>query len=177
MNPGRARRSLGFTLIELLVTVAILAVLLKVAVPSFSDAFLSNRLAAYSNDFIASAQLARSEAIKRNVTIKLCRSSDGTSCAGSGGWQQGWIVFNDTDGSGGINGSETLIQYQQAMSADFHLTGNVYTITFPPSSAGTTVASLTLCRSTPTAGRQERTIAIGATGRPTVTTTRTGTCP
>jgi type IV fimbrial biogenesis protein FimT len=57
---------------------------------------------------VASAHLARSEAIKRNADVTLCVSnSDGTDC-GSGGWEQGWIVLA-ADG--------TVIQHQQALPA------------------------------------------------------------
>ena len=86
----------GFTLIELIVTVAIAAIVLAIAVPSFQETITSNRLTTFSNTFVASLNLARSEAIKQNRRVTLCSSTDGLSCA-TGGYQQGWIIFIDSN--------------------------------------------------------------------------------
>ena len=71
----------GFTMVELLTALAVLAVLLALAVPNFNDASLSARLNGFANSLVASAQVARSEAIKRNSNITLCASANGTTCA------------------------------------------------------------------------------------------------
>ena len=84
----------GFTLLELMVTVAVLAILIAIAVPSFASLMNSNRLAAQSNELIAAMQLARSEAIRRNSPVMLCPSDDAQTCAGAGAWN-GWIVMVD----------------------------------------------------------------------------------
>jgi len=179
---AQIRAQHGFTLIELMVSLTVLGVLAAIALPSFSEAFLSNRLASFSNSFVASAHLARSEAIKRNASVKLCRSSNGTSCATSGGWQQGWIIFGD-NGAGGNTGNntvdsdETRVLYQQALASDYSFTGDSYSIAFQPTGLVASAANLTLCRQSPSPGSQERSIAVGATGRASVLTTRTGTCP
>jgi type IV fimbrial biogenesis protein FimT len=171
----------GFTLVELMVTIAVAAILLSVAVPSFTDALLGSRLGAYANDIVASTLLARSEAIKRNVIVTVCTSGDGATCAGSGSWEQGWIVACKT--SDNINcdpagGNWLVFQRQQALASGIKITEAAAKIAldFQPTGVGSTQAALTVCRSMPTAGNQERVVTISATGRASVTKTTTGIC-
>jgi len=113
--------------------------------------------------------------------VKMCRSSSGTSCATTGGWQQGWIIFSDNGASGNadngtVDSDETRVSYQQTLSTDYSFTGNNYSIAFQPSGLVAASVSLTLCRLAPSAGSQERIIGVGTTGRVSVSTTRTGVC-
>lgn len=162
----REQNSRGFTLVELMVTIAVMAILLAIAVPSFTDAFLGSKLSSYANNFVASAHLARSEAIKRNTAVTLCASADGASCATAGGWQQGWIVLSGT----------TVIQRQQALPAGLSFTGGAYSIIYQSSGINAISTTLTLCRATPSVGSQQREISISATGRPSVTKTTSTSC-
>jgi type IV fimbrial biogenesis protein FimT len=169
----------GFSLIELLVVLTLIGIVTMLAAPSFSSAFLSNKLAGYANTFVASAQLARSEAIKRDRPVHVCRSSDGASCAASGSWQQGWIVWSDDNSNGALDAGEPIVQIQQAISADYQFNSSAggYDLVFQPVGGGSSAATLKLCRASPDPGAQDRQIKIDATGRPAVTTTHTGTCP
>jgi type IV fimbrial biogenesis protein FimT len=181
VNRARAggRRAAGFTLIETMVVITIAAVLAMLAAPSFDAAFLSNKLAGFANDFVASTQLARSEAIKRNQVVRVCRSADSATCATTGTWQQGWIVFNDTNNNSAVDAGETILRKQEAISSDYHFTSSVgtYNLAFQAIGAGSDTATLLLCRASPSAGAQERTITLGPTGRTIVATTKTGSCP
>jgi type IV fimbrial biogenesis protein FimT len=86
----------GFTLIELLVAIAIAAILLAVAVPSFQAAVNSNRLAGASNEMLASLQTARMEAVRRNRRTIVCFSANpSASSPACGGVATGWITFVD----------------------------------------------------------------------------------
>lgn len=83
----------GFTLVELMVVVTLVAVLSAIAVPSFRDLLLHQRLAASTSDFVAALSLARTEALKRSQTVTL------TSKAGKDkGWNSGWEVKSTVDG-------------------------------------------------------------------------------
>lgn len=165
----------GFTLIELMVVVAVAAVLVTLAVPSFDASILSNRLGSFANSFVAAAQVARGEALKRNAPVRLCRSANGTSCATSGGWEQGWIVFADTNNNAVVDTGETVVQIQQAIPTGYQLTGDTYSIAFQSLGDVSPSANLVLCRKTPL-GSQERRITISAIGRTAVTTEKTGVC-
>lgn len=159
-----------------MVTITIAAILAAIVVPSFNSAILSSKLTGFANNFLASSQLARSEAIKRNAVVRLCRSADGATCATSGTWQQGWIVFNDQDNDGVVDATETVLHVQQAISTDYHFSGDSYSLAFQTSGGIPALATLTLCRAEPAPGNQERLIKVSATGRTSVETTRTGTC-
>jgi len=113
----------GFTLVELLVTLAVAAVLLTLAVPSFGTLIRDNRLAASANAFATAVALARSEALKRAAVVTVCKSADGQSCTGAGGWEQGWLVFVDDDGDGRRQGGETLLAVQGALKGSVTLRG------------------------------------------------------
>lgn len=85
----------GFTLVELMITIAIISVLLVVGLPSLKTFMQGNQLVASTNELISAFHVARSEAIKRNNTVTICESTDGTSCTTTGNWNNGWIVFVD----------------------------------------------------------------------------------
>jgi type IV fimbrial biogenesis protein FimT len=91
------KKNTGFTLVELLVTIAIISVLLVVGVPALKTFMQGNQLIASTNELVSAFNVARSEAIKRNGSVTVCESTNGTTCSvGTGDWQDGWIVFVDT---------------------------------------------------------------------------------
>jgi type IV fimbrial biogenesis protein FimT len=76
----RARQSPGgFTLIELMVTLAVAAILLMIAVPSFQHLILSNRLTTSANALVDAVNTARMDAIKSNATTQFCGSTATTN--------------------------------------------------------------------------------------------------
>lgn len=94
-------RAPGFTLIELIVTIAVAAILLAIAIPSFNTTLLNNRRAAAVNDFVGAVTYARGVAVSRRKTVTICRStlpsSSTPTCDTStaNNWNEGWVVFVD----------------------------------------------------------------------------------
>ncbi len=112
------RRFKGFTLIELLVTLTILAILLKVAAPSFKEQIQKSTMTSNVNTFLADVRFARGEAVRRGGGVVMCRSDDpeatnATCGSGSGpggnGWVSGWIIFIDKNNNGSRNYSTDAI--------------------------------------------------------------------
>lgn len=82
----------GFTLIELMVVVAMVAIIAALATPSWNAMIVNNRIRAAVNDWTQSFYFARSEAVRQNIPVTICASSNGTSCTASG-YEVGWIVI------------------------------------------------------------------------------------
>jgi type IV fimbrial biogenesis protein FimT len=160
-----SERHAGFTLIELMVTIAVVAILLGVAVPAFTSSQLSTQLRTSTNNLIAGAHLARSEAIKRNTIVRLCVSADGATC-GSGNWNQGWIV---------VSGAEVLHR-EDAISDRYHIITASDAYSFKPTGVDTTAGNFVICRDSPV-GTQERVVTIDAIGRAWAARTNVGVCP
>jgi len=71
------RRARGFTLVELLVVMAVAAVLLMLAVPSFGTQIARNRVEGAATALATDLQYARSESVARNAQVGVIR---GTGC-------------------------------------------------------------------------------------------------
>lgn len=102
--PGHIR---GFTLIELMVTVAVLAIIIGVAIPSFTDMVRNNRSLAFGDEFITTMNYARSEAVKRADIVSICASNVARDDCGSD-WSNGWLVFHDQDAGGELGTTPTI---------------------------------------------------------------------
>ena len=111
----------GFTLIELLVVLAIAAILVMLAAPSFRQLIQSNSMSSGVNSFLSDVRYTRSEAIRRGGGIVMCRSDDpeaappvcGTGTGPNGaGWVSGWIVFQDLNTNGAVDANEPVLRVQ-----------------------------------------------------------------
>ena len=111
-------------MLELVVTLMVASILLALAVASYTVISKNNRIRAQSNDFHLALLMARSEALTRVSRITVCRSSNGTSCASSGGWEQGYIVFTDSDNDATVDTGETILRVNDALAGDNTLRGN-----------------------------------------------------
>ena len=173
----------GISLLELLVVVAVAAILSGIGVPSFAS-LANNRLAVAANELLASLYLARGEAIKRNGRAVACASATGSSCADSGGWQQGWIVFHDANDNAAADPGEPIILAHQPLHAGLVLSGNTPVasyVSYAPTGATKLVTgafqagTLTLCHES--APEMSRQIIISSTGRPRIQKLALASCP
>ncbi len=98
----------GFTLYELMITVLIVGVVLALGIPNMREYSQNSRMTSTANDFHSAFHLARSESSRAKTNVTICASANsmtGTPTCG-GTWDQGYIVFVDTDGNlqtGGVN--------------------------------------------------------------------------
>jgi type IV fimbrial biogenesis protein FimT len=109
-------RPWGFTLLEALVVLAVLGVLLSLAVPSLSNLVDKHRLQAQAEGLLASLQLARSEAIRRQQPITVCPRADQV-CDANAAWDKGWLVFADANHNARYDEGEGLIEAHEPMPA------------------------------------------------------------
>ncbi|MCL1481799.1 MAG: GspH/FimT family pseudopilin [Marinobacter sp.] len=68
-------KSSGFTLLELMLVIAIVAILIAFAVPSFQWMIQKVTISSNVNTFLSDMRYARSEGIRRGGGVVLCRSN------------------------------------------------------------------------------------------------------
>lgn len=160
-------RSQGFTIIELMITIGIAAILFAAAIPSFTPFVQNNRSAARINELHASLSHARSEAVKRNSNVTVCKSTDGAACGGhSDHWHHGWIAFVDNDLDGAVDDGDEILRVNGAVPGDSTLMFSGTHVLYASSgiaSAGIN-GTFTLCDTRGNA--YAKGLVIGPSGRP-----------
>lgn len=157
----------GFTAIELMVTVAIAAILVAIAAPSFKNIIEKGRVEAGSNQLFTALMLTRNEAVSRNQSGVLCKSADGASCTTSGGWEQGYLIFIDVNSDGAQDAGETLIRSYEAneFSVTIRASGDFSSLVRYASDGSVTSNDIfQICG--PTGASRAQSIAVNNVGRP-----------
>jgi len=146
----------GVTLIELMVVVALVAVLSAIAVPSFRNLLLNQRLAAGTSDFMAALSLARSEALQRAQTVTL-------SPATGKDWSTGWEVKT------GVGSATQTLRRFEPLSTGVAVDGSLSSIgdTVKYDSSGFALGSAGCLALKADSGRRSA-VVISFSGRPKV---------
>lgn len=132
MRPHREPAA-GYTLVEMAVVIAIIAIFLAYAIPSYKSTMVQNRIGSTINDINTDIQMARSAAVKQGVSVVLCPStnvtSDTPSCSGAANWETGWIMFTDiaNDQTFATASGDTLIRVHAPLQAGDTVSGTVGT--------------------------------------------------
>jgi type IV fimbrial biogenesis protein FimT len=92
----------GVTLIELMIGLAIVALVLFVAVPSFGIFLQNSQIRNAAGSVLDGLQLARNEAIRRNTPVRFQFVSDLTSACALSTTSLAWVV-SQADPSGACN--------------------------------------------------------------------------
>lgn len=153
----------GFTLIELLVTLTVLAIVLTIAIPTFTTSIDSIRQRTQVNQLLADLNFARGRAITSRRPVSICAGVSG--CDGIAKWNGQVLIFQDIGGNGGLGADDIPLRITgiaQSYAWQWRNFRKQSHMTYKPD--GTTHSlngSFILCRH----GRALRKIVINVTGR------------
>jgi type IV fimbrial biogenesis protein FimT len=57
--------------------------------------------------------------MKRNHWVTVCKSTDGSTCNAGADWEDGWLIFSDTNSNGALNVDEQLLRVYPQLKAGF----------------------------------------------------------
>ena len=117
-------------MVELIVTLAVAAIVLALAVPSFSNLIRSNRLTSAANEMVAVLQAARVAAIGNRASVAVCPSADGVACTAALGNR--WIAVMTKGGANTVLRDSTL-HAAVSLKASANLAAGNNRFTFLPS--------------------------------------------
>jgi type IV fimbrial biogenesis protein FimT len=125
----------GFTLTEMAIVMAIVAILLAIAIPSYRNITTAYRISSEFNGLVGDLQFARAEALKEGNAVTVCVSNDATRCSGGTNWAAGWIVFSDPNANAEVDADagERILRVQNAFAgpnADTFTSAVVSSFTF-----------------------------------------------
>ena len=109
----------GFTLIELMVAMSVAVILFAVGIPSFAGLIKDIQLSTATNEFFASINLARAEAIQRDARVDMVPLSE------DGDWAAGWAVFVDENRNRRPDPGDTVIFMHGPSPSGLKITANL----------------------------------------------------
>ncbi len=170
MNTRRCAN--GFTLLELMVALVVVSILLVVGLPMFSATVRQNCTVTTANTLLTVLTAARSEALKRDRTVTLCPSSDGSQCATAAGstWELGYLMFLDGNSDQRYAGapSEPLLKVERPLSTCARITKNGDRPYLRYNGLGRMLDAASFTVASTSGARHERRVVISPTGRPRV---------
>lgn len=122
----------GVTLLELLVTLAIVAIVAALGVPSFLRMLARHAIATQAEELQDAVRVGRSEAMKRAGPVVLCRTEPQSvdRCAGNGGSWQTWLLFADLGRTGVFGAGDVILRQHGEASSRMTVAGNAASIHF-----------------------------------------------
>ena len=99
-------RNAGISLVELLFSLALVAILLSTAAPSFSEMLARQRAQAAAQALRSALNLARETAVMTGQAVSIAAIDDD--------WAKGWRVFHDRNNDGARQDHEPALANQQA---------------------------------------------------------------
>ncbi len=148
----------GFTLVELIITLAVLAILVAIGLPSFERALGDTRMRGQVSDFASAVRTARLLAVQRARPTAMAPLGND--------WSSGWQVFADGNRNGKADAGETTVLKvaSDQIASGFKFGGDDRPFTFEPNGArgATSAASVTVCASH--ADTASQTISVSVTG-------------
>lgn len=96
----------GFTLIDLITTLSVASILLAVGLPSFSAQIKQTQVKTATHQLLEAIALTRTQAVMSSKRTTISKQND---------WNEGWIIFIDTDNDGRHDADEKLIQTQEKL--------------------------------------------------------------
>ncbi len=127
---------------ELMMTLTVVGVILAIGAPNFRQFMLNSRMSGSANDLLASLQLARSEAIKRQQPVAICPSTDPSAtppvCRAGGVWSDagsptGMVLWIDTNSDATPSAGEVVIAPREPMDAKLTARSNFDAVIYQPS--------------------------------------------
>lgn len=159
--------SRGYSLYELLMTMALVAVVLTLGLPSFGGIVASHRLRTEVNALFHAVHLARKDSVTRRRAVTLCPSIDGLQCLEGYDWSAGWIRFVniDRDEPPSVDAAEPVLQYHR-VTPEARISANRQGFTLRSTELRATNGTLVVCDRGDRA--EPRALVVSYTGRPRV---------
>ena len=173
------RKAKGFTFMELLITLAIAAIVIGIAIPSFTTLISSTRLYTHTRQLFNTLLMTRSRAITSGFRCILCPTLDGEVCHDDNKWHHRLILFEDRNGNGAREvDSEPLVYAAEAAKQLYIYSGSSFDASgarkkvsyYPAGHAYGSAITLTLCDKRRAA--QPRLILQSNYGRPRISAKR-----